>query len=209
MPEKITVLLVEDHSLVRRGFRLMLEDDPEIEVIAEASDGEEAVRVANELRPQVIVMDCAMPNLNGMDATRQIREQLPQTAVLMLSMYSENAWVRRALEAGANGYVLKSAADLDLADCIKRVAAGETVLDPSVAPFSVLKGEKALGLSRRELEVLRLIVSGRSNKEIASDLGLSANTIAVHRANIMDSLGIHNTAELVVYAIKNGLVILS
>lgn len=206
--QKITVLLVEDHSLVRRGFRLMLEDDAEIDVVGEASDGLEAVMMAAKLRPQVIVMDCAMPGMNGMDATKKIREQSPATAVLMLSMYSEEAWVRRALEAGANGYILKNA-ELDLADSIKRVAAGDTVLDPTVAPLSVLKGERALGLSNRELEVLRLIVSGKSNKEIAVDLGVSVNTVAVHRANIMESLGIHNTAELVVYAIKNGLVILS
>ncbi len=209
MPDKIKVMLVEDHALVRRGFRTMLEDDAEIEVVGEASDGDEAIKLAAKLKPQVIVMDCAMPGTNGMDATRRIREQLPATAVLMLSMYSEDAWVRRALEAGANGYILKSAADLDLAESIKRVAAGETVLDPSVAPLSVMKGEKALGLSKRELEVLRMIVSGKSNKEIAADLDLSVNTVSVHRANIMESLGIHNTAELVVYAIKNGLVILS
>ncbi len=208
MPKKITVMLVDDHALVRRGFRMMLEDDASIDVIGEASSGDEAVQLASTLRPAVVVMDCALPGMNGMDATRAIRQQFPETFILMLSMYSEDAWVRRALEAGANGYILKSA-DLDLADSIKRVAAGDTVLDPTVAPLSALKGEKALGLSKRELEVLRMVVSGKSNKEIAADLGLSVNTVAVHRANIMDSLGIHNTAELVVYAIKNGLVILS
>ncbi len=186
----------------------MLEDDPEIEVVGEANDGEEAIRVSSKLRPKVIVMDCALPNINGMDATRRIREQMPEIAVLMLSMYSEHTWVRRALEAGANGYILKSA-DLDLADAIRRVAAGETVLDPTIAPITVMRGEKAAGLSKREVEVLRLIVGGRSNKEIAAELDLSVNTVAVHRANVMESLGIHNTAELVVYAIKNGLVILS
>lgn len=207
--QKITVLLADDHALVRRGFRLMLEDDPEIEVSAEASDGDEAVQLAGKLHPRVVVMDCAMPGLSGMDATRQIRDRWPEIAVLMLSMHSEDTWVRRALEAGANGYILKSAVDLDLADAIKRVAGGEPVLDPRVARPSVLKGEKTLGLTARELEILQLIVGGKSNKEIAADLGLSANTVAVHRANIMDTLAIHNTAELVVYAIKNGLVILS
>jgi DNA-binding NarL/FixJ family response regulator len=209
MAKKITVLLVDDHALVRRGFRLMLEDDPDIEVAAEASDGEEAVRLAGKLRPRVIVMDCALPGMDGMDATRRIRQQHPDIAVIMLTMHSEDTWVRRALEAGANGYILKSAVDLDLADAVKRVAAGNTVLDPRVSLPSVLKGEKSLGLTQRELEILRLIVSGKSNKEIASDLALSVNTVAVHRANIMDALGIHNTAELVVYAIKNGLVNLS
>jgi DNA-binding NarL/FixJ family response regulator len=209
MAKKIKVLLVDDHALVRRGFRLMLDDDPEIEVAAEASDGEEAVQLAAKVKPRVVVMDCALPKMDGMEATRQIKKQFPDVAVLMLSMHSEDTWVRLALESGANGYILKSAVDMDLADAIKRVAAGNTVLDPRVSLPSVLKGERASGLTNREVEILRLIVGGKSNKEIASDLGLSVNTVAVHRANIMDSLGIHNTAELVVYAIKNGLVILS
>jgi DNA-binding NarL/FixJ family response regulator len=185
---------------------MMLEDDPEIEVVAEANDGDEAVRLVAKMHPKVVVMDCAMPGTTGMEATRKIREQWPDIAILMLSMHSEDTWVRRALEAGANGYILKSAVDLDLADAIKRVAAGNTVLDPRVTLPSVLKGEKTLGLTNRELEILQMIVSGKSNKEIASDLSLSVNTVAVHRANIMEALGIHNTAELVVYAIKNGLV---
>jgi DNA-binding NarL/FixJ family response regulator len=206
MPKKLTVLLADDHALVRRGFRLMLDDDPEIEVVAEANDGEEAVNLTGKLHPTVVVMDCAMPGTSGMEATKRIRQQWPETAILMLSMHSEDTWVRRALEAGANGYILKSAVDLDLADAIKRVAAGNTVLDPRVTLPSVLKGEKTLGLTNRELEILQYIVSGKSNKEIAADLSLSVNTVAVHRANIMDALGIHNTAELVVYAIKNGLV---
>src|SRR4051794_19131068 len=202
----ITVLLVDDHALVRRGFRLMLEDDPGIKVIAEASDGDEAVRLTVKLQPSVVVMDCALQGSNGMDATKMIRQQAPDVAVLMLSMHSEDTWVRRALDAGAHGYILKSAVDLDLPDAVKRVAAGETVLDPRVMRTSTLKGEKTSGLTNRELEILQLIVSGKSNKEIASELSLSVNTVSVHRANIMDGLGIHNTAELVVYAIKNGLV---
>jgi DNA-binding NarL/FixJ family response regulator len=200
---------VDDHALVRRGFRLMLDDDPEIEVAAEASDGEEAVKLAEKIQPRVIVMDCALPKMDGMEATRRIKKQWPEIAVLMLSMHSEDTWVRLALESGANGYILKSAVDMDLADAIKRVAAGNTVLDPRVSLPQVLKGERASGLTNREVEILRLIVGGKSNKEIAVDLGLSVNTVAVHRANIMENLGIHNTAELVVYAIKNGLVNLS
>jgi DNA-binding NarL/FixJ family response regulator len=198
--------LVDDHALVRRGFRLMLEDDPQIKVVAEASDGDEAVRLTRELHPQVVVMDCALSGTNGMDATRVIRQESPEIAVLMLSMHSEDTWVRRALEAGANGYILKSAVDLDLSAAVKRVAAGATVLDPRIARPSTLKGEKTSGLTNRELEILQLIVNGKSNKEIASELSLSVNTVAVHRANIMEALNIHNTAELVVYAIKNGLV---
>jgi DNA-binding NarL/FixJ family response regulator len=209
MAKKIKVLLVDDHALVRRGFRLMLDDDSEIEVAAEASDGEEAVRLAEKIQPRVIVMDCALPKMDGMEATRRIKKQWPEIAVLMLSMHSEDTWVRLALESGANGYILKSAVDMDLADAIKRVAAGNTVLDPRVSLPAVLKGERASGLTNREVEILRLIVGGKPNKEIAVDLGLSVNTVAVHRANIMENLGIHNTAELVVYAIKNGLVNLS
>lgn len=207
--KRITVMLADDHALVRRGFRLMLEDDPHITVVAEAGDGEEAVALARRLRPRVIVMDCALPGKNGMEATSQIRQELPDIAVLMLSMHSEETWVRRALDAGANGYILKSAVDLDLPGAVRRVADGETVLDPRISRKPALKGQRNSGLTDRELEVLKLIVDGKSNKEIASELSLSANTVAVHRSNIMDSLGIHKTAELVVYAIKNGLVNLS
>lgn len=209
MAEQITVLLVDDHSLVRRGFRMLLEDDPEIKVVADASNGEEAIRLAGELRPNVIVMDCTMPGINGMEATARIREKYPEINVLMLSMHSEDTLIRRALEAGASGYILKSAADLELPEAVRRVAAGEMVLDPRVAPPAVLKGEKTHGLTNREVEVLQLIVAGKANKEIAGDLNLSTNTVSVHRANIMASLNVHNTAELVVYAIKNGLVTLA
>ncbi|HVZ17261.1 MAG TPA: response regulator transcription factor [Terriglobales bacterium] len=206
MQDRLTVLLVDDHSLVRRGFRRMLEDDDRIAVVGEASDGTEAVKMALELRPKVVVMDCALPGVSGLVATKQIVEKAPKTAVLMLSMHSEETLVRQALEAGARGYMLKNAMDLDLAMAVKRVAAGETVLDPQVERSASLKGERDQGLTARELEILQLIVEGKSNKEIATQLNLSVNTVSVHRANIMDALGIHKTAELVVYAIRNGLV---
>ena len=206
MEKKITVLLVDDHSLVRRGFRRMLEDEPDMKVVGEAGNGEDSIKLAKELHPQVVVMDCALPGMNGLDATRQIIEDAPNTAVLMLSMHTESTWVRQAIEAGAKGYVLKNAMDLELGAAIRRVAAGETVFDPQVEQRSVLKGERSAALTQRELEVLQMIVDGKSNKEIATALDLSANTIAVHRANIMNSLGIHKTAELVVYAIRAGLV---
>jgi len=206
MTKKITVLLVDDHSLVRRGFRRMLEDEPDMKVVGEAGDGEEAIRLARELEPQVVVMDCALPKMNGLDATRQILEALPHTAVLMLSMHSENTWVRQAIEAGAKGYVLKNAMNLELGPAVRRVAGGGTLFDPQVEQQTVLKGERSSGLTPRELQVLQMIVDGKSNKEIASALDLSSNTIAVHRANIMNALGIHKTAELVVYAIRAGLV---
>jgi DNA-binding NarL/FixJ family response regulator len=204
--DPITVLLADDHSLVRRGFRRLLEDDPSITVVGEASDGSEAVELACRLRPRVVVMDCAMPKTIGLEATRQILAEAPDTAVLMLSMHSEGTLVRQALAAGARGYILKSAIDLDLVAAVKRVAAGETVVDPALDRPATLKGENH-GLTVRELEVLQLICDGLSNREIAATLNLSVNTVSVHRANIMNTLGLHKTAELVVYALQHGLVI--
>jgi DNA-binding NarL/FixJ family response regulator len=184
----------------------MLEDESDMQVVGEAGDGKEAIRLAKDLQPQVVVMDCALPGMNGLDATREILEELPDTAVLMLSMHTESTWVRQAIEAGARGYVLKNALDLELGAAIRKVAAGETVFDPQVEQREVLRGERSNALTPRELEVLQMIVDGKSNKEIAVVLELSANTVAVHRANIMNTLGIHKTAELVVYAIRAGLV---
>jgi DNA-binding NarL/FixJ family response regulator len=201
----ITVLLVDDHSLVRHGFRRMLEDEPGISVVGEASDGFEAVESAVALRPQVIVMDFALPSMNGAVATRRILDALPETKVLMLSMHSEADYVRTCLDAGARGYLLKNAMDLELVDAVRKIAAGEQVLDPRLGRLGG-SDEKTPSLSTRELEVLQLIVHGKSNKEIAIVLGLSVNTISVHRANIMQTLQIHNTAALVVYAIRMGLV---
>lgn len=206
MEKKITVLLVDDHNLVRRGFRRMLEDEADMEVVGEAGDGEESIKLAKELHPQVVVMDCALPGMNGLEATRRILRDFPGTSVLMLSMHPEGTWVRQAIEAGAKGYVLKNALDLELGAAIRKVAAGETVFDPKIEQRTALKGERTAALTPRELEVLQMIVDGKSNKEIAMALDLSANTVAVHRANIMNTLGIHKTAELVVYAIRAGLV---
>jgi DNA-binding NarL/FixJ family response regulator len=211
MPEKITVLLVDDHALVRRGFRHMLEDHEDISVVGEAGNGEDAVRLAQQLKPRVVVMDCALPGMSGLAATRKILEGSARNgaaapALLMLSMHSEETLVQQALAAGARGYILKSAMDLDLAAAVRKAAAGEKVLDAQLARPSSLRGERNSGLTQRELQILQLIVNGKSNKEIADQLQLSVNTVAVHRANIMDALGIHKTAELVVYAIRNGLV---
>jgi DNA-binding NarL/FixJ family response regulator len=204
--EKITVLLVDDHALVRRGFRRLLEDDSDLAVVGEGSTGDEAIRLAKELKPKVIVMDAAMPGTNGLAATRAIMSSAPSSLILMLSMHAEETLVRQAMAAGARGYILKNALDLDLATAVKRVAAGETVLDPALAQPAALAGERNKRLTPRELEVLQLICYGLSNKEIAEKLELSANTVAVHRANIMNTLGVHKTAELVVYALQNGLV---
>ena len=203
---KISVLLVDDHSLVRRGFRRMLEDESDINVVGEASSGSDAVDLARKLKPQVILMDCALQGESGITVTRSILSTLPETAVLMLSMHSEETLVRQSFEAGARGYILKNASELDLAAAIRRVLSGDVVLDAQLKRVETLKGERTAGLTGRELEVLQLIAVGKSNKEIASDLDLSVNTVAVHRANIMNALGLHKTAELVVYAIRNGLV---
>lgn len=202
----ITVMLVDDHLLVRRGFRRMLEDDPGIQVVAEAGDGEEAVEIALRERPDVIVMDFGLPSMNGAVATRRIIEREPDAAILILSMHSEPTYVRNCLDAGARGYLLKNAKDVELVEAVRRVAAGGAVLDSRLPLPSSDKAPNAPQLSPRELEVLQHIVNGKSNKDIAVLLNLSANTVAVHRANMMQTLDIHNTAELVVFAIRNGLV---
>jgi len=207
MNKKITVLLVDDHVLVRRGFRRILEDEADITVVGEASDGAEAVQMACNVNPRVVLMDYAMPGMNGLLATKQILRTHPEVAVLMLSMHSEDMWVRQAIEAGVRGYILKNALDLDLGSAIRRAAAGELVLGVPLPP--VLKNGRHCGLTPRELEVLQLIVDGKSNREIAALLSLSDNTVSVHRANIMNGLGIHKTAELVVYAVRNTLVSIS
>jgi DNA-binding NarL/FixJ family response regulator len=208
MRDKITVLLVDDHALVRRGFQRMLEDEPDITVVGEASDGHEAVAAAEKLRPDVIVMDFALPSMNGAVATRHILKNAPDTAVLILSMHPEPSYVRTCLEAGARGYLLKNAMDLELVGAVRDVMAGKRVLDPRLA-LKPAASEEPAPLTTRELEVLQLIVNGKSNKEIAAVLGVSVNTVAVHRSNIMQTLNIHNTAELVVYAIRKGLVSLA
>lgn len=205
MSKPITVLLVDDHALVRRGFRRLLEDDPSLQVVGEASSGEEAVTRSQELRPDVIVMDSAMPGMGGIGATRAILAAMPEARILMLSMHSEETLVRQALAAGARGYVLKSALDLDLAAAIRQVHSGEEVVDAAIARVP-RTGEERTTLTPRELQVLQLICDGLSNKEIAARLGLSANTVAVHRARIMNTLGVHKTAELVMYALQHGLI---
>jgi DNA-binding NarL/FixJ family response regulator len=204
---EITVLLADDHSLVRKGFRRMLEDEEGIRVVGEAQDGSDAIRLAQELKPHVIVMDMSMPGLNGMQASIEILKVLPKTAILILSMYSEENYVRNALKAGARGYILKNAADIDLASAVKKVAAGVQVIGPgliSSTPGDYDESEDKL--TTREKQVLQLIAEGKSNKEIAALLELSVNTVSVHRANIMEKLGIHRTAELVLYAVRRGLV---
>jgi len=204
--ELITVMLVDDHALVRKGFRRMVEDDPELKIVGEASNGLEAVQAALELKPQVIVMDMAMPEMDGVQATREILRRQPKIGIIILSMYSQENYVRNAFDAGALGYILKNADDIDLASAIKDVAAGKRVLDPGLVSAEREPDDAFDKLTPREKQILQLIAEGNSNKEIAALLNLSVNTVAVHRANLMDALGVHRTAELVVYAIRKGLV---
>lgn len=206
MSELITVMLVDDHALVRKGFRRMVEDDPELKIVGEASNGLEAVQAALELKPQVIVMDMAMPEMDGVQATREILRRQPKIGIIILSMYSQENYVRNAFDAGALGYILKNADDIDLASAIKDVAAGKRVLDPGLVSAEREPDDAFDKLTPREKQILQLIAEGNSNKEIAALLNLSVNTVAVHRANLMDALGVHRTAELVVYAIRKGLV---
>ncbi len=206
MSSAIRVLLADDHSLVRSGFRRILEDEADFEIVGEAPDGLEAVRLAAQLKPQVIVMDFTMPGLDGAAATRQIRETNPAIKVLMLSMHSGENYVRNALDAGATGYLLKDAVDVDLPEAIRKIANGETYLSPALANANFEEDDTLAKITPREKQVLQLIAQGKSNKEIGGILNLSANTVAVHRANLMDALGIHKAAELVLYAVRKGLV---
>jgi len=199
----IKVVLVDDHALVRRGFRRMLDDEPDIEVIGEAGDGREAVALVIQLKPHVVVMDYAMQGLDGVQATRELRLHSPECAVLMLSMHADENYIRNAVEAGARGYLLKNAIDVDLPRAIRTVAAGETIGMP---PTITDPDDRFHELTPRERQILQLIAQGNSNKEIAQILDLSVNTVSVHRANLMNALDIHRTAELVLYAVRKGLV---
>ena len=211
----IRVGLVDDHALVRQGFRRILEDDPEIAVVGEASNGMEAVGLVKKADPDVVVMDMAMPEMNGLHATMELVKQRPGTKVLILSMYSDEQYVRNALDSGAKGYILKNAIENDLTRAVKAVAAGEQYLSPDLAGVLIRAIQTGTfdkssdpydRLTQREKQVLQLIAHGKSNKEIAVMLDLSVNTVAVHRANLMSALGVHKTAELVLFAVKKGLV---
>ena len=206
MSEEITVLLADDHSLVRRGFRRILEDDDQIKVVGEASNGIEAIRLTSELKPKVVVMDLSMPELDGVQATKEIVKHLPGTQVLVLSMHAEDNYVRNALDAGANGYLLKSAIDVDLVGAIRSVAEGKRFIGSGLKYVASESDDELKKLTGREKQVLQLIAQGKSNKEIAGLLDLSVNTVSVHRANLMEKMNIHRTAELVLFAIRKGLV---
>ena len=214
--KKVRVLLAEDHALVRQGFRRMLEDDARIAVVGEASTGLSAIEHCARLKPDVVVMDLSMPELGGLEATAEILKAGPETKVLILSMYSNPAYVRKAFEVGAKGYILKDAVEVDLAQAVMTLAHGDTYMSPAISNLVIetLKTGKLENatedpyerLTLREKEVLQLIAQGKSNKEIAALLDISVNTVAVHRAHLMETLGLHRTAEIVLYAVKKGLI---
>jgi DNA-binding NarL/FixJ family response regulator len=206
MIDEITVLLVDDHALVRRGFRRILEDDEFIKVVGEANNGLEAIAMAEQLKPRVVVMDLSMPELDGVQATREIVKNVHGTSVLILSMHADDNYVRNALDAGAKGYLLKNAIDVDLVGAIKAVAQGRRYIGSGLKYVAGEQGDEVDRLTAREKQVLQLIAQGKSNKEIAALLELSVNTISVHRANLMEKMNIHRTAELVLFAIRKGLV---
>lgn len=204
MSNEISVLLVDDHSLVRRGFRRMLEDEPDIRVAGEAANGRQAVDLAARLNPQVVVMDLSMPEMDGVQATREILRDRPDTSVLILSMHADENYVRNAREAGAKGYLMKNAVDVDLATAIRTLATGGESF--AGFPEKAAEPDGYERLTPRERQVFLLVAQGKSNKEIAELLGLSANTVSVHRNNLMSTLNIHRTAELILYAVRKGLV---
>lgn len=210
----IRVVLVDDHALVRQGFRRILDDEPGITVVGEGGSGAEAVELVRTERPDVIVLDMSMPDMNGLHAARMILRERPQTRVLILSMYSDEQYVRSALDAGVHGYILKSALETDLTRAVRAVSTGQQYLSPELAAVVIraLQGKPEADdgwdrLTDREKQVLQLIAHGKSNKEIAVVLNLSVNTVAVHRANLMSTLKVHKAAELVLYAVKKGLVV--
>jgi RNA polymerase sigma factor (sigma-70 family) len=212
----IRILLAEDHAVMRTGLRLVLERQPDFCVVGEASDGREAVALAQQHKPDVILMDIGMPNLNGIDAARQITASLPQTSVVILSMHSDEAYVLRALKAGARGYLLKESAESDLIAAIRAVHNGKAFFSPAVSRMLVEDYVRQLQdreiedsyelLTMREREVLQLVAEGKSNKEIAAMLNVSAYTVESHRGNLMEKLNLHTVPELILYAVRKGVI---
>ncbi len=211
MQRKIRILLADDHALVRQGFRMLLSSDEAFEVIGEATNGKEAVELCAELKPDVVVMDVTMHELNGIEATRRIIEFLPRTRILALSMHKDSVYVREILRAGASGYLLKDAMESDLIAAVRAVARGEGYLSPGVSESVLTDYRRHVTdpidlLSSREREVLQLIAEGKTNKEIAVLLNLSVYTIDAHRGKVMEKLNLHSTGELVRFAVRKGLI---
>ncbi len=208
---KTRILLADDHTVVRQGFKMILSAHPDLEVVGEAGNGREAVERAAELKPDVVVMDVSMPELNGIEATRRIAEASPRTRVLALSMHKDAVYVREILRAGARGYLLKDSIESDLVAAVRAVGRGDGYLSPSVSDAVLSDYRKHVSdpidlLTSREREVLQMIAEGKTNKEIATLLNLSVYTVEAHRGRVMEKLNLHSTGELVRFAVRNGLI---
>jgi DNA-binding NarL/FixJ family response regulator len=213
---KIRILIADDHGIVRKGLRLQLEQRGEFEVAGEASDGREAVRMAEELSPDMVILDIAMPNLNGIDAAAQMVKRNDQLKVIILSMHSDEGYLTRALSAGVKGYLLKDTADQDLYRAIQAVAQGKVFFSPTIANTLLEDYMRQLQqrglqdsydlLTNREKEILQLLAEGKSNKEVASTLDVSTYTVETHRMHIMQKLNLHSTAEIVLYAVRKKII---
>ena len=212
----VRILIADDHGIVRKGLRLQLEQNKQFEVVGEATDGREAVRMAEELNPDIVIMDIAMPNLNGIQATTQLVKKNPQIGVIILSMYSDETYLTRTLAAGAKGYLLKDSADVDLDRAVQVVAQGKPFFSPAIADTLLEDYMRQLQqrglqdsydlLTEREKEILQLLAEGRSNKEVAGILNLSINTIETHRTRIMQKLNLHSAADIVLYAVRKRII---
>jgi two-component system response regulator NreC len=213
---QIRVLLADDHTLIRAGLRLVVEQHPEFTVVGEANDGREAVAMAESLKPDVVVMDIGMPSLNGIEACRKIREELPDTEVVMLSIHSDEGYILRALKAGARAYLLKDSAQADLARAIRAAREGKSFFSPAVGKVLLEDYMRKLQrtgaedsyelLSPREREILQLVAEGKSSKEIANMLDLSVYTVETHRARVMQKLNLRSVPELILYAVRKGVI---
>ncbi len=213
---KVRILLADDHTVVRKGLRLLLESQPDFEVIADAADGRHAVALAEEHSPDVVVMDIAMPILNGIEAARQISMKQPQVAVVFLSMHSDEGYLLKALKAGARAYLLKDSAEHDLINAVRAVSEGKAYFSPAISRMLVDDYMRQMQerevedsydlLTTREREILQLLAEGKNSKDVARLLNLSAHTVETHRGNIFQKLGLHSSAEMILYAIRKGVI---
>jgi two-component system, NarL family, response regulator NreC len=213
----VRVLLADDHGIVRRGLKSLLETEPNITIVAEASDGLEALRLCSEFKPDTLIVDVGMPKMNGIEVAARAQKLDPAPAVIILSMHADESYITRALAAGARAYLLKDATDEDLIPALRAVTQGKPFFSPAVTAVLVedyMRQLRARGLTDtyhlltdREKEVLQLLAEGRSNKEVATLLDLGLSTVETHRANLMQKLGLHNTAEIVLYAVRKGIIV--
>lgn len=212
----IRIVLADDHVVMRNGLRLLLERQPNFEVVGEAADGRQTVEICDKLRPDVLVLDIAMPNLNGIEAARQVSAKWPQTSIVILSMHSDESYVLRALKAGARAYLLKDSAEADLINAIRAVSDGKAFFSPAISKMLMEDYMRRLEqrgvedsyelLTTREREVLQLLAEGKSNKEVATMLNLSLYTVETHRGNILQKLNLHSVPELILYAVRKGVI---